>query len=568
MGQEFAAHAVADVSLSAILEFPMTTAKTIKTRLLYAFAVPLLLMLGLGVQSYFAIQSMHHSIESLYRDRVIPLTSLKHIADAYAVNVIDAVNKANQGLFSATEAVEQLQAAQQLIAQDWQLYKQQPHQPDEQNLITATEPLLKVADQQIAQTIRVIADFNGQVTGQLSALDGPLYQHIDPISEQISMLIQYQLDQAKLVDASADEAYRHELMGLILFTLLAFIGSVIAGTMVARRILGQLGTEPATASGLVRDIAGGGLDVKMDSQHVKSGSLLHSLQQMVLQLVKVIHDVSHASQQLRANSQQLQQNSAGATASLSRQLRDIESVSAAMNEMTTSVGSVARSAQQAAQQAEQVCEQTSTSSQVMQQTQLAMTNLRLDIAESASAMQQLQDNSQQIGQVVEVIRGIADQTNLLALNAAIEAARAGEQGRGFAVVADEVRTLANRTQQSTQAIQQIITQLQNCVQSSVQAMAKSNAEVQQVEIHVENSNQGLQSLQQSARQIWDMSSEIASAATQQSVVADEINQNIHHIYQSSEHNNGAAIEVQRAAVDLQKIAHTLSDKINYFRLPA
>lgn len=546
----------------------MTAPKTIKTRLIYAFAVPLLLMLGLGVQSFLAIQSLHHSIESLYRDRVIPLTSLKHIADAYAVNVIDAVNKANQGLFSAEQAVEQLQAAQQLIAQDWQLYMQQPHQSEEQQLIAATEPLLQVADQQIAQTIRVIAGLNGQVTGQLSALDGPLYQHIDPISEQISMLIQYQLDQAKLVDASADVSYRHELIGLILFTLLAFIGSVIAGTVVARRILGQLGTEPATASVLVRDIAGGGLNVSMDSQRVKTGSLLHSLHQMVLQLVKVIHDVSSASQQLRANSQQLQQNSAGATASLSRQLRDIESVSAAMNEMTTSVSSVARSAQQAAQQAEQVCEQTSTSSQVMQQTQLAMTNLRQDIAESASAMRQLQDNSQQIGQVVEVIRGIADQTNLLALNAAIEAARAGEQGRGFAVVADEVRTLANRTQQSTQAIQQIITQLQNCVQSSVQAMAKSNAEVQQVEIHVENSNQGLQSLQQSARQIWDMSSEIASAATQQSVVADEINQNIHHIYQSSEHNNGAAIEVQRAAVDLQQIAHTLSDKINYFRLPA
>ncbi|MBU2426643.1 MAG: methyl-accepting chemotaxis protein [Gammaproteobacteria bacterium] len=546
----------------------MTKAKTVKTRLLYAFAVPLLLMLALGVQSFFAIHSMHKSIESLYRDRVIPLSSLKQISDAYAVNVIDAVNKANQGVFSAAEAVQQLQAAQQLIAEHWQVYLSQPHQRDEKNLIVATEPLLQVADQQIARAILQLANLNGQVTGQLAALDGPLYQHIDPISEQISTLIQYQLDQAKLVDINTDISYRNELFSLVLLTFLAFIGSAVAGTVVARRILGQLGTEPATASGMVRTIAGGGLDVKLDQQQVKPDSLLFSLQQMVLQLVKVIRDVSSASQQLYTNSKQLEQNSAGATASLSRQLRDIESVSAAMNEMTTSVSSVARSAQQAAQQAEQACEQTVSSSQVMQQTKQAMGILRQDIAESASAMQQLQDNSQQIGQVVEVIRGIADQTNLLALNAAIEAARAGEQGRGFAVVADEVRTLANRTQQSTQAIQQIISQLQGCVQSSVLAMSKSNTEVQQVEMHVEKSNQGLEQLNQSARQIWDMSSEIASAATQQSVVADEINQNIHHIYQSSEQNNTAAIEVQRAAVDLQHIAHSLSDKINYFKLPA
>lgn len=546
----------------------MSKVKTIKTRLLYAFAVPLALILALSVQSYFALNSLHKNVESLYLQRVIPLASLKKIADAYAVNVIDAVNKANQGVLRSEQALQQLQSATKLIEEQWQIYVEQSRQREEKDLISATEPLLQAANQQIRQAIVQLEGLNGQVTGQLSALDGPLYQQIDPISDQISMLIQYQLDQAKVIDDNTDVSFHNELISLILLTFLAFIGSAVAGSVVVKRILGQLGTEPATASVLVRDIAGGGLDVKLEKNQVKSGSLLHSLHQMVLQLVKVIQDVSHASRQLQSSSQQLQKNSEGASASLARQLRDIESVSAAMNEMTTSVASVADSAQQAAQQAEIACDQTTTSSQVMLQTKQAMTVLRQDIAESAGAMQQLQDNSQQIGQVVEVIRGIAEQTNLLALNAAIEAARAGEQGRGFAVVADEVRTLANRTQQSTQAIQKIITQLQSCVQSSVQAMAKSNAEVQQVEIHVENSNLGLEALNQSAKKIWDMSSEIASAATQQSVVADDINQKIHTIYQSSEHNNGASLEVQRAAVDLQHIAHLLGDKINYFRLPA
>jgi methyl-accepting chemotaxis protein len=239
-----------------------------------------------------------------------------------------------------------------------------------------------------------------------------------------------------------------------------------------------------------------------------------------------------------------------------------------MNEMTTTVASVAQNARQASLKAEFASQESVSSGKVMSQALSAMHQLQQNILHSTQTVQSLSAESKQISQVIEVIRGIADQTNLLALNAAIEAARAGEQGRGFAVVADEVRTLASRTQQSTQAIQQIIGTLLSGVDVSLQSMEKSRDEVQQVVELVNQSSDRLQQINQSAHLVWDMSSEIASAAEQQSVVAEDINKNVSFIHSGAEQSSAAAVTVLASAEQLQQLSVQLKQQIAYFRLPA
>lgn len=546
----------------------MFKSKTISVRLVLAFSVPLLLLVILGSQSYFSVRAMHQHIDTLYDDRIVPLTELKLIADAYAVNVIDAVNKANAGVFTAEQAVQELQKAQQIIKQQWVRYQSHPMQADEQQLINQTQQLFSAADQQIIAAIELISSKQGSVVRQLDSMDGPLYQTIDPISNQISALIQYQLDQSAVIDQQATALYDSEVWGIWIITLLAFAGSAVAGYIVTQRILRQLGAEPLHVVQLVKEIAAGRLDLSMNLQKADEQSLLFSLKQMVDQLIHVLKQVQQAGDLVNQNSIVLEQNSHQASAQLAQQKNEVISVSAAMNEMTTTVASVAQHARQASLKAEFASKESVSSAKVMDQTLGAMQLLQQNILHSTQTVQSLSAESEQISQVIEVIRGIADQTNLLALNAAIEAARAGEQGRGFAVVADEVRTLASRTQQSTQAIQQIIGTLLSGVDVSLQSMEKSRDEVQQVVELVNHSSDRLQQINQSAQQVWDMSSEIASAAEQQSVVAEDINKNVSFIHEGAEQSSAAAVTVLASAADLQQLSVQLKQQIAYFRLPA
>ena len=248
------------------------------------------------------------------------------------------------------------------------------------------------------------------------------------------------------------------------------------------------------------------------------------------------------------------------------EFQEIDLLATAMSEMTSTVQTVADHAQSASSLTESASSQATTGQCFVQDTVVKISELSQDIAASAQAVNQVEESVDAIGSVVGTIQGISEQTNLLALNAAIEAARAGEAGRGFAVVADEVRNLAQRTQQATIEIQEMISQLQSSASSAVDLMEKSVVEAAEGVELVTNAGNELDGIVSQVNQINDMNFQIATAAGQQSSVAEEMNQNLTNVRELVQASVTVVSELLETSEIMQKNAEELDAKISAFKV--
>ena len=281
----------------------------------------------------------------------------------------------------------------------------------------------------------------------------------------------------------------------------------------------------------------------------------------IIELIhKTIRQVTDASSQLAAAAEELSATSASANENVIKEKNHLDQIATAMTEMSSTAQEVAVNADSAATGTQQADEQASEGRGIVSQTMNAINNLASEVDSASTTIKQLEEDTEQIGTVVEVIRGIAEQTNLLALNAAIEAARAGEQGRGFAVVADEVRSLANRTQQSTQEIQDMIEKLQVGAQNAVQVMDNGKNQATMTVEKAAEADVSLNQISGSITEVFNMNTQIAEAVRQQGMVTEEVNNNIvtlsavaHETETGSQHISAASDELSSLAYQLQTI---------------
>ena len=398
------------------------------------------------------------------------------------------------------------------------------------------------------------------------SLDTPWLQFYEEISsamgktyalnDAVLVFLDGQL-QARLQDNRSQMIFLVAALVVVFLLIVYLYGGFYVSIRATLKSLGQV----------MNQVAAGDMTVSFKSQSQDElGELGQVFNETVVKIHQLIERVGQTVVEVERQADRVQQVSGESNHAVAGQRSQIEQVATAMNQMSATAQEVARSAAAAVGSAQSVNDETVSGRALVESQVGSIQRLAGEIDQSVAVINQLASDSASISQVLDVIKGIAEQTNLLALNAAIEAARAGEQGRGFAVVADEVRNLAKRTQQSTEEIESMIAKLQGGVGAAVKAMSSSHQMADTTVSESAKVQQALENILGAVGMIVDQNQQIATAAEEQTAVAQDIDQNIVEISQAGERTAAGASQTEQASRELSTLVSRLKQLIGAFRV--
>lgn len=363
----------------------------------------------------------------------------------------------------------------------------------------------------------------------------------------------------KITDASE----KNLLTSLMISLVLMSAALLVLYNCLRKFVYEPLGDEPETITALMDKVASGHLSVEKITGN--ETGIYSSAIGMARKLKAMLQEVQGVSQHVGGISGQVDATASSVSVNANDQMQNLEQTATAMNEMSSTVDEVARGASHASQAAQQAYINASEGMSLVLNVDKGIDSLTLGIVSAQEAILAVDKESQSVGQIVDVIEEIAEQTNLLALNAAIEAARAGEQGRGFAVVADEVRNLANRTQTSTAQIQELISKLQLEATRSVNVMQQNEKESKEILNFSKQATSALATIQASVSEIQEMNSQIATAAEEQSIVTSQINESVSDLNVLAGKTHAGSSKNRELASQLRANAECLEEQVSYFK---
>jgi methyl-accepting chemotaxis protein len=412
-----------------------------------------------------------------------------------------------------------------------------------------------------------------EVTGHIASFNDKLAEYTGLLEQEKTVYLQLHQRAGQVVErvdqayGAEDQSMQTELQKNSLLIIgssaLALLVGLIAAWVITRLIVAPLRSVIRVAQQIASGDLSGTVEV---TRRDEIGQLMQAMQQMGAGLSQIVSGLQAGIEQLATSAQSLSAVTEQTNLEVSSQKEETEQVATAMNQMTATVHDVARNAEEAAQAAQTADGKVESGQHVVRQSMARIEQLADSANSASSSIESLSAEIQNIGTVLGVIKSVAEQTNLLALNAAIEAARAGEQGRGFAVVADEVRALAKRTQQSTEEIERLVSALRTAAQASVQQIQSSGELVKLAVSDALQTESALGSIAAAVSLIQQMNQQIAAAAEEQSSVAEEINRSVTSIRASADQSSVAMQGNAASSIELAQLGVELKGMVGHFRL--
>ncbi|MDC3740309.1 methyl-accepting chemotaxis protein [Pseudomonas syringae pv. syringae] len=520
------------------------------------------LLIALGGIALWKMGELRTSMESLEKDAMASIIQANKISSATLRLRLDARRLiAQTDLQAQTVTVTRLKTAREDMLKQSAAYAPMVNAADEASLYqTVTTSAQKFAS--LLDTVLELVQ-KGANADAVTFTDTNIVPVTGELQAAIDALVQMNIDQADQLSVRAEAAYESGFMFTVVIIIVSLIITIFLAILLTRSIVtplkSLLSVNERIASGDLR----GDIPVTGDDEF---SELQRSTLAMQKNLRQTIGLIGNSSQQLASAAEEMNSITVQSSTGLGRQNQEIEQAATAVNEMTAAVDEVARNAAAASDAAKESNASTVRGAARVASTVTAIEKLSATVLATSADVQRLAGQSNDISKVLAVIRTIAEQTNLLALNAAIEAARAGEQGRGFAVVADEVRALAHRTQQSTQEIEQMIGAVLEGSEQATRSMQESCTGAQDTLGVAHEAGVALDEIARRIEEINDMNTLIATASEEQAQVARSIDHNLISIRDLSVQSTEGANQTSLASGELSRLAIEMNGVVTRFKM--
>nr|WP_040071933.1 methyl-accepting chemotaxis protein [Pseudomonas batumici] len=543
----------------------MTNMK-LATKLLTAFILCACITLGVGFVGHLGISSINANLKDILTNSLLSIDDssnartnmVAHHRDLHKLLLL----KLTQGSQGDLEAVtKSLNDDRQAVETLFKEYRQTPLDDDER---AAGDQFEKDWPAYLALADQITKDvLGGNMEAALRIFQGQVDPAYARVNDELKLIIASNRRQSAEAGVAAADTYDRANWMLGLGVLGAFGLAIAIGLIITRSITRPInralqGARRIADGDLSFDLENGGQD--------EIGLLLTAFSTMQANLKSTISEIANASDQLAAAVEQLNVVTNESSKGLTRQNDEIQQAATAVNELTAAVEEVARNAVSTSDASEQTSRDALTGGDQVKKTIRSITDMATGIGDSTQKVELLASQIREISKVLDVIRAIAEQTNLLALNAAIEAARAGEQGRGFAVVADEVRALAHRTQSSTGDIETMINAVRTGADEAVVAMSKSQVLAGETQSVAAEAGYALERITAGVSQINERNMVIASASEEQAQVAREVDRNLVNIQDLSAQSSSGAHQTNESTLELSRLAVSFKSLVSKFKI--